>query len=85
MMIMVTFTIVSLFWQTKVMYMIYCGLGVFLFSTFIVIDTQIMMGNNYVYSISPEEYIFASLNLYIDIINMFLYILQLISLLNSED
>ena len=31
------------------------------------------------YAISPEEYIFAALNLYLDIVNLFLYILQLIS------
>ena len=43
-------------------------------------DTQLMMGGNKKYSISPEEYIFAALNLYIDIIMLFLYILEIIGI-----
>ena len=46
---------------------------------YLVYDTQIMMGGGKMYAISPEEYIFAVLNLYLDIVNLFLYILQLIS------
>lgn len=46
---------------------------------YLVYDTQIMMGGGKMYSISPEEYIFAALNLYLDIVNLFLYILQIIS------
>ena len=46
---------------------------------YLVYDTQIMMGGGKMYAISPEEYIFAALNLYLDIVNLFLYILQLIS------
>jgi len=38
-----------------------------------------MMGGGKMYSISPEEYIFAALNLYLDIVNLFLYILQIIA------
>ena len=37
-------------------------------------------GKNRKYSISPEEYIFAALNLYLDIITLFLLLLQLIGL-----
>jgi len=35
-----------------------------------------MLGGKHRYALSPEEYIFAALNLYLDIINMFLYILS---------
>lgn len=38
-----------------------------------------MMGGNHKLSISPEEYIFAALNLYMDIVNIFIYILTIIS------
>lgn len=37
------------------------------------------MGGKHKYSISPEEYIFAALNLYIDIVNIFMYILTILS------
>ena len=53
--------------------------SVVIFFQYLVYDTQIMMGGGKMYSISPEEYIFAALNLYLDIVNLFLYILQLIS------
>lgn len=38
-----------------------------------------MIGGEHKYSISPEEYIFAALNLYMDIVNIFIYILTIIS------
>lgn len=38
-----------------------------------------MMGGKHKYSISPEEYIFAALNLYIDIVNIFMYVLAILS------
>lgn len=55
---------------------VYSACGALLFSLYLVYDTQIMMGGKHRYSISPEEYIFASLNLYLDIINIFLFILR---------
>ncbi len=45
---------------------------------YIVFDTQMMLGGKHKYSLSPEEYIFAALNLYLDIINLFLFILSII-------
>ena len=38
-----------------------------------------MLGGEHKYALSPEEYIFAALNLYLDIINLFLYILMIIN------
>lgn len=37
-----------------------------------------MLGGKHKYSLSPEEYIFATLNLYLDIVNLFLFILSII-------
>ena len=53
----------------------YASLGAFIFSMYIVYDTQLMMGGKHKYSLSPEEYIFAALNIYLDIVNLFIYIL----------
>jgi len=55
----------------------YSAVGAIIFSLYIIYDTQIMLGGNHKYSISPEEYIFAALNLYLDIINLFLYLLSI--------
>ena len=57
---------------------IYGCMGALLFSAYLVYDTQMMMGGKHKYSISPEEYIFAALNLYLDIVNIFIYILSIV-------
>ncbi|QQP49012.1 Uncharacterized protein FKW44_009522, partial [Caligus rogercresseyi] len=56
----------------------YSSAGALIFSLYIVYDVQMMIGGNHKYSISPEEYIMAALNLYIDIINLFMFILSII-------
>uniref|UniRef100_A0A7S0RAL0 Uncharacterized protein n=1 Tax=Chlamydomonas leiostraca TaxID=1034604 RepID=A0A7S0RAL0_9CHLO len=52
--------------------------GAALFSIYLVFDIQLMMGSGAV-AISPDEYVFAALSLYLDILNLFLYILQLVN------
>ena len=64
--------------NSKTVNIVYASLGAFIFSIYIIFDTQLMMGGKHKYSLDPEEYIFASLNLYLDIINLFLYILSII-------
>ncbi|KAL0166412.1 hypothetical protein M9458_038256, partial [Cirrhinus mrigala] len=44
---------------------------------FLAVDTQLLLGNKKL-AISPEEYVYAALNLYTDIINIFLYILAIV-------
>ena len=56
----------------------YGSVGALIFSLYIVYDTQLMMGGKHKYSLSPEEYIFAALNIYLDIINLFMYILMIV-------
>lgn len=53
----------------------YCCLGALLFSFYLIYDTQLIIGGNHKQSISPEEYLFAALTLYLDIINIFIKIL----------
>lgn len=48
---------------------------------YLVMDVQLMVGGRHHHSdLDPEEYVFAALNIYMDIINLFLFILQLIGL-----
>ncbi|XP_067854954.1 protein lifeguard 1 [Heptranchias perlo] len=68
--------IIRSFW----LHIFYASLGTLIFSIYLVVDTQLMLGGKHRYSLSPEEYIFAALNLYLDIINLFLFILQIIGL-----
>ena len=75
---LIIFGILAAILPSDVLNTTYCVLGTLLFSVYLVVDTQLIMGGNKTYAISPEEYIFAALNLYLDIINLFLYILRLV-------
>ncbi|XP_054653513.1 protein lifeguard 2-like isoform X4 [Dunckerocampus dactyliophorus] len=54
----------------------YAILGAILFTMFLAFDTQLLMGNKR-YTMSPEEYIFATLSIYLDIIYIFSFFLQI--------
>ncbi|XP_053464671.1 protein lifeguard 1-like [Nycticebus coucang] len=72
------FGIIMIFVRTYWLHLLYAGIGTVIFSLYLVVDVQLMMGGHHRYSLNPEEYIFAALNIYLDIINLFLLILQLI-------
>lgn len=61
-------------------YTIYAGIGVVIFSLYLVYDTQLIIGGSHKkYQFSLDDYVFAALNLYLDIINLFLFILELLN------
>ncbi|KAL7735650.1 hypothetical protein ACLKA6_002535 [Drosophila palustris] len=78
MVVFMIFGIVAIFFKGKIITLVYASFGALLFSVYLIYDTQLMMGGDHKYSISPEEYIFAALNLYLDIVNIFIYILTII-------
>jgi len=53
---------------------VYALLGCIIFSGYILFDTWLIMDK-----LSPHEYVLAAIMLYLDIINLFLYLLQLLS------
>lgn len=57
---------------------LYCCLGVLVYSIYLIIDTQLIMGNCGV-AYQVDDYIMAALNVYLDIIQLFIYILSLLS------
>ncbi|KAM4538910.1 glutamate receptor, ionotropic, N-methyl D-aspartate-associated protein 1a (glutamate binding) [Odontesthes bonariensis] len=75
--VLVLFSILCIFIRHKILHIVYASLGALLFTCFLAVDTQLLLGNKKL-SLSPEEYIFAALNLYTDIINIFLYILAIV-------
>jgi len=58
----------------NVLYTVYSSLMALLFSLFLVYDTQRIMGGKK-HSISPEDHIWASIEIYIDVVYIFLAIL----------
>jgi len=66
------------FWQTHrpILHSVYCGLIALVFSMYLVYDTQRLMGGKK-YSLSPEEHVYAAVEIYIDVVQIFLAVLGL--------
>ncbi|NXW01831.1 LFG4 protein, partial [Fregetta grallaria] len=59
--------------------LMFAAAGALLFCGFIIYDTHLLM-----HKLSPEEYILAAINLYLDIINLFLHLLRLLEAFNKK-
>jgi FtsH-binding integral membrane protein len=60
---------------------LYCCLGLVFYSLFLIIDTMMICQNNKSaggMDISYDDYVLCALNLYLDIIMIFIYILRLL-------
>lgn len=56
----------------------YSGASALLFSMYIVYDVQLIVGGKHKqHQFSLDDYCFAALNIYLDIINLFLHLLRL--------
>lgn len=58
------------------LHMLYAAIGAIIYTLFLVYNTQLLIGNREL-AISPEEYIYGALSLYVDIVHIFLFILQI--------
>lgn len=84
--VLLVFTVVGfmlMFFPTNSkMHTIYAGLGVLIFSVYLIIDTQMLVSDKHKFQISSEDYIFGALTIYLDIIQIFIYILSILG--NSD-
>lgn len=77
--IIVCFMIFGFFaaiFRSNTLNLVYACIGVLIFSMFLVYDTQLLIGGKR-YQLNEEEYVFAALNIYIDVIQIFLYLLEI--------
>jgi FtsH-binding integral membrane protein len=66
--------------------LIYCVIGLALFSAHLVFDTQLIIGKEDAYAqIENDDYIMAAISLYIDILKIFVYVFQLFQYIISGD
>ncbi|XP_052575469.1 protein lifeguard 1-like isoform X4 [Peromyscus californicus insignis] len=77
--VLFVYGIIALVIRSYWLHLVYAALGTLLFSMYLVMDVQMMVGGRYHYEVDPEEYIFAALNIYVDIISLFIFILDLIA------
>ena len=65
--------LISLFLGPK-FYMIYCFFGVLLFGFYLIMDIQYIVGGKS-QELKKDDYIIGAMMLYLDIINIFIYVL----------
>jgi len=58
--------------------MMYDLIGVLVFVGYIIYDTQLIVGGNHKHQFTIDDYVFAALNLYMDIIQLFLHLLRML-------
>jgi FtsH-binding integral membrane protein len=78
---MLLFTICAIIIQSKIFYLFLAALGVFVFSIYIIYDTQLILGRHKV-RLSCDDYILGVLMLYIDVIALFTDLLALLNCLS---
>jgi hypothetical protein len=73
-----TFTsFLCMFYPSPMAQKVIAGAGAILFSFYIVYDTQLIAGGKHQQQIGIDDYVFAALNIYLDIIQLFLQLLAL--------
>jgi FtsH-binding integral membrane protein len=78
--LIIIFSAILFFWVGYIVFILL--LGILIYSLYIIYDTQLILGNK-TFEYNVDDYCLAALNLYIDIIYMFIKILQLISVLKG--
>ena len=75
----ILFGIFNIFFKNNILQIIYSIVGAVIFSGYIVFDTQLIIGGKSKYQLAPNDYIIGAISLYLDIINLFIFILNLTS------
>lgn len=76
--ILFVFGIVCIFWKDPIVHLIYSCLSALLFGVYLIFDTQMVLGKGQ-YSYTLDDAYMASIQLYIDIIQLFLHLLKILS------
>ncbi|EYC42733.1 hypothetical protein Y032_0520g2850 [Ancylostoma ceylanicum] len=72
----ITALVACLTFRVTFLYTVYAAIGALLSMLYLAIDIQLIMGGRQ-FELSPEEYIFAAMQIFLDILNIFLFILQI--------
>lgn len=69
--------------RNEILNLILAAIGVILFGVFLVFDTQMIIGKNK-RGYTIDDYILGAVNLYIDIVQIFLFMLQIVGSANDD-
>lgn len=72
---------INLFIKNQILESIYAGLGAIIFSCYIVYDTQLIVGGFHrKYEFDIDDEVLGTISIYLDIINLFLYLLDYLNI-----
>ena len=74
---------ISVLFRIQILYSFYTFLSTIMVGIYLVYDTQLIMGK-FGYAYSVDDYIFATLEIYMDIIRLFLLILRILAQASSK-
>jgi FtsH-binding integral membrane protein len=77
------FSLFAMFTRNNIVHILISSCGVFLYSMYLIYDTQVIMGNKQ-YELDVEDYIYGAMMLYLDVINIFIYILDILQRLQKN-
>lgn len=73
------------FWlRTPMTQLLLAGAGAVLFCFYIIYDVQTIVGGQHQYKVNPDEYIMATITVYLDIVNLFIHLLRLLDSANRN-
>ena len=77
------FSLFAMFSQNNILHIVICCFSVILYSIYLIYDTQLLMGGHK-HELSPDDYCIAAIMIYMDIIILFLNILDLLNRINKD-
>ena len=80
---LIVFGVLTIFFYSDILRVVYATLGAVLFSAYLVYDVQLLMGGR-TYELGPEEHVLGAVVIFLDVINLFLMILQLVGIGRGE-
>jgi FtsH-binding integral membrane protein len=75
--ILIIFGIFAALMRDRILSLVYSTIGALIFCAYLAYDTQMLLGGRS-RQIGPDDYVFAALEIYIDIIQIFLHILRIL-------
>lgn len=75
-MVLMTFGFFCMFFPFPIVQTLWCGIGLLVFSMYLIHDTQKIVGKREL-AIGIDDYVMATLQLYVDIVELFLFMVQL--------
>lgn len=83
-MVLFLFGIVMIFWRNEKVYLVYSALATLLFCLYLIFDTQLVIGR-FQNSYSFDHAYMAALQLYTDIMQIFVQLMRIMGIMNKNN